>query len=107
MLCQLQLGAEPSISILFSLPLCACRCGCPWWSSEDWDARCLRCGWDCESSGYDNDSQPLAKHRPKWELYTAAIREGRTPAWKGSSSSSGGGGSKAAAAGVGAGAAKR
>ncbi|PRW34073.1 cobalamin synthesis P47K [Chlorella sorokiniana] len=59
------------------------RCGCPWWSSEEWDARCLRCAWDCESQGYDNDSQPLAKHRPKWEAFTAAIREGRTPVWTG------------------------
>ena len=59
------------------------RCGCPWWSSEEWDARCLRCGWDCESQGYDNDSQPLPKHRPKWEAFTAAIRDGHTPAWAG------------------------
>jgi len=22
------------------------RCGCPWWTSEDWNARCMRCGWD-------------------------------------------------------------
>ncbi|KAL4436621.1 hypothetical protein ABPG75_003760 [Micractinium tetrahymenae] len=57
------------------------RCGCPWWSSEEWDARCLRCGWDCESSGYDDDSQPLPKHRARWEQFAAAIREGRTPAW--------------------------
>lgn len=62
-------------------PAPPCRCGCPWWSSEEWDARCMRCGWDCESSGYDDDSQPLPKHRARWEQFTAAIRDGCTPAW--------------------------
>ena len=51
----------------------------------------MRCAWDCESQGYDDNSQPLAKHRGRWEQYTAAIRTGRTPAWKGSA---GGGAAK-------------
>ena len=55
------------------------RCGCPWWSSDDWNGRCIRCNWDCEASGYDDDSQPLPKYRNKWEQFTASIREGRTP----------------------------
>ncbi|KAI3426100.1 hypothetical protein D9Q98_008068 [Chlorella vulgaris] len=59
------------------------RCGCPWWSSEEWNARCMRCGWDCESAGYDNDSQPLPRYKAKWEQFVAAIRAGRTPAWSG------------------------
>lgn len=72
---------SPTVCSPTACPPSPIRCGCPWWSSEEWDARCLRCGWDCESQGYDNDSQPLPKHRPKWEAFTAAIREGRTPAW--------------------------
>lgn len=63
------------------------RCGCPWWSSDEWDARCLRCGWDCERVGYDDDSNPLPAFRKKWELYTGMIKEGRTAEWGGSSSS--------------------
>lgn len=54
------------------------RCGCPWWTSDEWDARCIRCGWDCESGGYDDNSQPLPKYRPRWEGFVAHIREGRT-----------------------------
>lgn len=57
------------------------RCGCPWWSSEEWDARCLRCGWDCEQTGYDDESKPLPKFKTAWERFTAQIREGRTPPW--------------------------
>ncbi len=81
-LCEPYCSADRSQSAP-PIPTLTPRCGCPWWSSEEWDARCLRCGWDCESQGYDNDSQPLPKHRPKWETFTAAIREGRTPAWSG------------------------
>lgn len=55
------------------------RCGCPWWTSDDWDARCVRCGWDCEHGGYDDNSQPLPKYRSKWEHFIALIKEGRTP----------------------------
>eukprot|EP00887_Chlorella_sp_A99_P008139 scaffold12.g8139.t1 len=57
------------------------RCGCPWWSSDEWDARCVRCGWDCEKSGYDDDSQPLPRHAKKWEGFVASIAAGRTPAY--------------------------
>jgi hypothetical protein len=55
------------------------KCGCPWWLGEDWDAKCARCAWDCLSSGYDDDSQPLPPYRKKWEAFTAAIRAGNTP----------------------------
>jgi G3E family GTPase len=60
------------------------RCGCPWWSSDDWTAKCLRCGWDCESKGYDDDSKPLVAFLKKYETFTAAIREGKTVDWRGS-----------------------
>lgn len=58
------------------------RCGCPWWLGEDWDARCARCGWDCEKDGYDDDSQPLPQFRARWESFRATIQGGRTPTWK-------------------------
>lgn len=60
------------------------RCGCPWWSSDDWTAKCLRCSWDCESKGYDDDSKPLLAFLKKYETFTAAIRQGRTVEWRGS-----------------------
>lgn len=60
---------------------CGCRCGCPWWNSDEWDAKCIRCGWDCESTGYDDDSQPLPKYKKKWEGFVAQINAGKTPAW--------------------------
>ncbi len=59
------------------------RCGCPWYSGEDWDALCMRCGWDCQISGYDDESQPLPPFRAQWQEFTAAIKEGRTPAYTG------------------------
>ena len=59
------------------------RCGCPWWSSDDWNAKCLRCSWDCEKQGYDDDSRPLLAYLKKYETFTAAIKEGRTPEWRG------------------------
>lgn len=65
--------------MLIAPPCTSCRCGCPWWTSDDWDARCVRCGWDCEHSGYDDNSQPLPKYRSKWEHFIALIKEGRTP----------------------------
>ena len=58
------------------------RCGCPWWLGEDWDARCARCGWDCEKDGYDDASQPLPQFKARWESYRATIQSGRTPVWK-------------------------
>lgn len=59
------------------------RCGCPWWSGEDWDAKCVRCGWCCESEGYDDDSEPLKKGgwQEKYDEFSAYIREGRTAPW--------------------------
>jgi len=60
------------------------RCGCPWWSSDDWTAKCLRCSWDCENKGYDDDSKPLLAFLKKYETFTAAIREGKTVEWRGS-----------------------
>lgn len=62
------------------------RCGCPWWTSDEWDARCVRCGWDCEKQGYDDDSKPLPAFVKKWEGFVAAIRKGETPAWAGTRS---------------------
>ncbi|EFJ42055.1 hypothetical protein VOLCADRAFT_97965 [Volvox carteri f. nagariensis] len=59
------------------------RCGCPWWLGEDWDAECVRCGWDCEADGYDDDSNPLPAYKAKYDAFTAALREGRTAVWKG------------------------
>lgn len=59
------------------------RCGCPWWSSDEWNAKCLRCAWDCESQGYDDNSKPVPAFLKKWEVFTAEIKEGRTPSWKG------------------------
>jgi G3E family GTPase len=68
----------------FFFPKMPClRCGCPWWSSEEWDARCLRCGWNCERSGYDDDSRPLEKYKGLWERFTREIAGGKTPEWKG------------------------
>jgi hypothetical protein len=59
------------------------RCGCPWWIGEDWDACCARCGWTCESDGYDDDSQPLktGDWRQRHERFTECIRKGRTARW--------------------------
>jgi G3E family GTPase len=59
------------------------RCGCPWWSSDDWNATCLRCSWDCEKQGYDDDSKPLPAFVKKWEMFTAAIKDGKTAEWGG------------------------
>lgn len=55
------------------------RCGCPWWLGEDWDAKCARCGWDCQSSGYDDDSKPLPAYVQRWKAFTSAIHSGKTP----------------------------
>lgn len=59
------------------------RCGCPWWIGEDWDAKCGRCGWDCETDGYDDDSQPLktGNWRTKYAEFSAYIKEGKTAPW--------------------------
>ena len=59
------------------------RCGCPWWKGEDWDATCIRCGWCCESEGYDDNSKPLAEGgwRERWEAFSALIKQGHTAAW--------------------------
>ena len=59
------------------------RCGCPWYSGEDWDAVCMRCGWDCQVSGYDDESQPLPPFRAQWQEFTAAIKDGKTPDYHG------------------------
>ena len=59
------------------------RCGCPWWLGEDWDALCVRCGWCCESEGYDDESRPLRTGgwAERYEEFTACLKEGRTAAW--------------------------
>ncbi|CAG9467788.1 unnamed protein product [Pedinophyceae sp. YPF-701] len=57
------------------------RCGCPWWSGEDWSDRCLRCGWSCERQGYDDDSKPEPEWRDTWQRFADEIQQGRTPQW--------------------------
>lgn len=58
------------------------RCGCPWWTSDEWHGKCIRCGWDCERTGYDDESRPLPAYRRTWEIFTKAIRDGKSPPWK-------------------------
>ena len=70
--------------IIHFFPKMPClRCGCPWWSSEGWDGRCVRCGWSCEKGGYDDDSKPLPQHKDQWSKFVISIRNGVTPAWNG------------------------
>eukprot|EP00798_Chlamydomonas_sp_ICE-L_P032715 gene32715-3600_t len=66
------------------LPRMPClRCGCPFWEGEDWDACCIRCAWDCETGGYDNDSQPLPAYKAKYDDFVSVIKKGKTPHWSG------------------------
>ena len=58
-------------------------CGCPWWFGDDWDATCVRCGWCCESEGYDDDSAPLPEFKAKYKEFRKAILAGKTPAYSG------------------------
>lgn len=58
------------------------RCGCPWWQGEDWDAKCVRCAWDCEADGYDDDSNPLPKYKAKYDAIVASLKQGKTPEYK-------------------------
>lgn len=57
------------------------QCGCPWWLGDDWDAQCVRCQWDCEQDGYDDDSKPLPAFKATWLKFTQAIAAGSTPEW--------------------------
>jgi G3E family GTPase len=57
------------------------RCGSPWWLGEDWDARCARCGWDCERDGYDDDSNPLPAYEAQFRAFSALLRDGKTAEW--------------------------
>jgi hypothetical protein len=59
------------------------KCGNPWWSSDDWDAVCVRCRWDCLTGGYDDNSKPLPEHKAVWSKYVESIKAGITPQWKG------------------------
>lgn len=59
------------------------KCGNPWWSSDDWDALCVRCRWDCLTGGYDDNSKPLPEHKAVWSKYVESIKAGITPQWKG------------------------
>jgi hypothetical protein len=43
----------------------------------------VRCSWSCEQSGYDDESQPLDKHRRKWEHFTSLIKAGTAAEWGG------------------------
>ncbi|GAX83675.1 hypothetical protein CEUSTIGMA_g11100.t1 [Chlamydomonas eustigma] len=62
------------------------RCGCAWWQGEDWDAQCIRCGWDCEFDGYDDDSRPLPRFKARFDAFTEILKAGRAPEWKGTNS---------------------
>lgn len=59
------------------------RCGCPWWSGEEWDATCVRCSWGCEADGYDDDSRPLATGpwQARYNDFTALLKQGRAAQW--------------------------
>lgn len=70
-----------TIDKFVSLQMPCLRCGCAWWLGEDWNARCARCGWDCEADGYDDDCQPLPKFRAKYDAFCAHIKAGRAPRW--------------------------
>lgn len=59
------------------------KCGNPWWSSDEWDANCIRCRWDCLKGGYDDNSKPLPEHKAVWAKYVESIKAGITPAWRG------------------------
>jgi G3E family GTPase len=79
------------------------RCGSPWWLGEDWDARCARCGWDCERDGYDDDSNPLPGYEQAFERFRALLNEGKTAEWPvagGGGSGGGGAGKKKGGGGV-------
>ncbi len=41
----------------------------------------MRCGWDCQADGYDDDSRPLPKFRAKWQAYVTALQAGHAPPW--------------------------
>ena len=67
----------PTVLGVFWPKMPCLSCGCPWWQGEDWDAKCVRCGWDCETDGYDDDSRPLPENRARFEAFSAAIKQGR------------------------------
>ncbi|KAI8102463.1 hypothetical protein M9435_006064 [Picochlorum sp. BPE23] len=73
----------PNGNLVHYFPKMPClKCGNPWWTSDDWDALCIRCGWNCQTDGYDDDSKPLPKYKEIWATYCASIKAGVTPAWK-------------------------
>ncbi len=72
----------PDGKLVHFFPKMPClRCGCPWWTSDDWDARCCRCRWDCQQGGYDDDSRPLPQHQAVWQKFVASIKGGVTPSY--------------------------
>lgn len=74
----------PDGKVVHFFPKMPClRCGCPWWSSDQWDAKCIRCTWNCERGGYDDDSNPLPEHQARWAHFVGLIKSGVTPEWKG------------------------
>ena len=82
----------PDGKLVHFFPKMPClRCGCPWWTSDDWDARCCRCRWDCQQGGYDDDSRPLPQHKDVWQKFVDSIKGGVTPSYASSSKKSGGG----------------
>jgi len=85
----------PDGKLVHFFPKMPClRCGCPWWTSDEWDAKCCRCRWDCQEGGYDDDSNPLPQHKAVWQKFVDSIKGGVTPSYakSGSSSKKAGGG---------------
>lgn len=74
----------PDGKLIHYFPNMPClKCGNPWWSSDDWDAKCIRCKWDCLTGGYDDNSKPLPQYKAVWSKYVESIKSGITPSWKG------------------------
>ena len=72
----------PDGKLVHFFPKMPClRCGCPWWTSDDWDAKCCRCRWDCQQGGYDDDSKPLPQHKAVWQKFVDSIKGGVTPSY--------------------------
>jgi G3E family GTPase len=72
----------PDGKLVHFFPKMPClRCGCPWWTSDEWDARCCRCRWDCQQGGYDDESRPLPEHQAVWQKFVASIKGGVTPSY--------------------------
>ena len=77
---RIALASVPSSAVF---PVGKARGIYQWQACQCMHAHECRCGWDCATGGYDDDSQPMPEHRAKWEEFVAQIRAGRTPAYEG------------------------